>query len=676
MKRHIKQIVAYITHIVLLSLLTLFIAACSTKDLDSLVTNSNYLKVTLESASTKADLNVGSADGENNTYPFEYITPEPLESQNNTVRDLCRDDAFEKETKVDITYSGAMSWTTGDQIAYCISNGVSSQYNIGTLNVSQGILAEVVPNGYSRANYAIYPSTAAGTNYSSPSVIYANSYSLDGIANTETYSFAPMISSNTIEPMTFYHVGGILRVTCALIPLATKTIRVTFNGMTCVTGTYTVSNPGTTSASTIVSSGNRNYVDFTKSSFGSNVTFNVPLPSGSYSSCTSITIATLDSGGNTLGSQTINWWVNEVRRGCGYRVSIIMGEVAITNSPQTLWKGNTYTYVGSVSGSGVIWSSSNTSVATVTQSGVVTAIGKGEADISLSVEEVGLSTSCKVYVNEVIGINGSGGTINLGSSSDSYISLTINDSSSPTIYGTISGLNPNAFVVTNNTPSIISFTSSPSASSNYSFKLGTVNSLTVGTGSITVTLPANTYGSHSAFSQTLTYTVQEPLYLDFSYSISPSCNIANLVAYEQDFTVTTTTNFTTSITIKATYKGSTWYCNSAQELAARFSALGDNTVRLNMQIQIDPAKASSGGWYETDSKNRVTYTYDWDTSSGGSGTNYSFTQSNALLSGLQFIRIRFGLLNINVPIVVTGIDRPSNYCYAPNEMDFWIYKKQ
>ena len=122
---------------------------------------------------------------------------------------------------------------------------------------------------------------------------------------------APMVAVNDGGDLDFYHVGGVLRLTLVgLKPNTYNKIRVTFDGMTYVTGTYTVSNAGTSSATTTVSSGSHNYVEFTKTNtdWDAITTLNIPLPSGDYSDCTRITInAYFKTGGSSSWYKTIPW---------------------------------------------------------------------------------------------------------------------------------------------------------------------------------------------------------------------------------------------------------------------------------------------------------------------------------------------------------------------------------
>ena len=212
------------------------------------------------------------------------------------------------QTKVDIaTATGAPSWTTGDQVKYCITNGATTQYNTSTVDISAGEISVTIPAGYYRANYAIYPASAApaspaAADYTTPRVVYASTYDISG-HTAETFSPCPMVADNTATDLVFYHVGGLLRLHVSDIPSGTRSLRVVFNGVSYVTGTFSVSSAGTASAlCTKSGTDGGNAVTFTNGSndFGGSTYLNVPIPAMNYSALTGILIYCLDSSGATI----------------------------------------------------------------------------------------------------------------------------------------------------------------------------------------------------------------------------------------------------------------------------------------------------------------------------------------------------------------------------------------
>ena len=214
------------------------------------------------------------------------------------------------QTKVEISGStGAASWTSGDEIAYCVTNGSSTSYVTAAVNIGSSDIELNMPEGYHRANYAIYPAASKGTNYTSPTVVYPTSYDMSG-KNMETYSPMPMVALNTTNEMVFYHVGGLMRLNLFEVDSNTKKITVTFNGISHVTGTYTVSNPGTKNASTTLYSGTGNMVTFNNVTVSGNETWvNIPLPTVSLSSNFLVNITTYNSSNVLLQTmdQIVRW---------------------------------------------------------------------------------------------------------------------------------------------------------------------------------------------------------------------------------------------------------------------------------------------------------------------------------------------------------------------------------
>ncbi len=644
------------------SLLLVVLGSCVKHDLepDLAVRSGKVVRTFLETPATKADLALGSADGYTNPSPVVEALPMEKDSTvgSQDVKFPYRDEVYEREqaTKVTIANNGSMAFSYGDKIAYCISNGSSTSYNVSTIDLTEGGFPESLPSGYSRCNYAIYPASARGTNYTAPTVVYADTYDLDDATDEETFSWAPMVGRNNGESVSFYHVGGVLRLKCTLIPAGAARIRVTFNGMSYVTGTYSVSNPGTTSASTALVSGSRNYVEFTKDSFGNKTTMNIPLPSGSYADCTGITVEVFNGSGTSLGSQTCSWWLKEVVRGSGLKLSLLLGEVAIYNAAQTLWKGNTFNYVGGVSGDGVTWSSSNTSVATVDQSGVVTAIGKGEADIILTVEEVGKSVSCKVYVNQVTGINIAGAAypVAVGYSTVLEYGINVSINGGGKKYGSV----PSVTYTLSSSNSNIVRVDGPK----------TLYGAGIGSATVTASIPANSYGVHSAFISSYTYNVNYLVTVDVVGSISSPSNAIFVGDGDLRTGYSTIDNYdalphasvssvTTSFVAYVTRNGTTWTCTSASQLSNRLLACGATYVSVVLYTEYYYGiKESYGGSGK--------YCWDYNSQEGIHSEEYNTNSNSTDFNFTSTLNVTHtGHINFNCHL----------YIYTEGDIALWSY---
>ena len=207
----------------------------------------------------------------------------------------------EAQTKLTVDSStGASSWTAGDQIAFCITNGSTTSYQTETVDVSASEIPYNIPAGYSRVNYAIYPAASKGTNFTAPTVVYPSSYNLSGKV-AQTYSPMPMVAINADGILDFYHIGGLLRLDITEADAATSKIIVSFSDIANVCGTYTVSGAGTDDVSVSLLSGDGNTLTFTGVSVSSGETWvNIPLPKGT--PLTTITVKTFNSSSEELQS--------------------------------------------------------------------------------------------------------------------------------------------------------------------------------------------------------------------------------------------------------------------------------------------------------------------------------------------------------------------------------------
>ena len=189
-----------------------------------------------------------------------------------------------EDSKVSVNDAGAVAWTTGDQIAVHTDAGayrtfpVDPYYSRVLVNLS---------DGEARNGYAVYPETAVVNNSAETvQVRYPDSYDLSGYSEealaTLTEARMPMVAANTPgAALNFYHVGGILRITALNVPKNTKTLVVTVTGGS-ITGTASVSNPGTATATSSITSGG-NVVTITLPGSGltsdfSLVVLNIPVP--------------------------------------------------------------------------------------------------------------------------------------------------------------------------------------------------------------------------------------------------------------------------------------------------------------------------------------------------------------------------------------------------------------
>lgn len=321
-------------------------------------------------------------------------------------------------TKVDVAAdNGICTWTANDAVGLWVTNSStsSSSYRTETVNSASNSITPdpALTMAESVTGYAIYPDIMRG-NGATPTVNFLDSYSMSGRdLSSQTYSYVPMMAEGNDEVLRFYHVGALMRLILSNVPAATNKVRITFTGMTGVTGTSTVSNPGSAKATTGVPTGGGNVVTFTDVSAiaaPGKTYLNIPLPTIDFSHLTQINVEALN-GDTVLAAYAKNitspWGTLKHGWGRIYPVDFGNAPIEITSSPATIWKSQTTTYTATTTGTGLTWHSDDEDVATVDENtGEITAVGEGEANITaLTNGGASVSAPVKVYVNEVSAIS-------------------------------------------------------------------------------------------------------------------------------------------------------------------------------------------------------------------------------------------------------------------------------
>lgn len=120
-------------------------------------------------------------------------------------------------------------------------------------------------------------------------------------------------------------------------------------------------------------------------------------------------VATVNANGTVKavagGSATITAKVDGVSAKCYVTVTASVTSVSLNKTSLTLAKGNSETLIATVyptdaSNKAVTWKSSNTSVATVTSSGKVTAVAAGTAQITVTTKDGSKKATCTVTVTD------------------------------------------------------------------------------------------------------------------------------------------------------------------------------------------------------------------------------------------------------------------------------------
>jgi hypothetical protein len=203
---------------------------------------------------------------------------------------------------------GAGTWTAGDQIALYVKGPGAEFYQIRTVENTGKVLVSL-SEGQNRANYAVYPASArvdgktgnlddGDTDNDEIWITYPSEYDYSRVAaaNIAKYTPAPMVAVNTpvdltnpsatVPPLNFFHVGGVLRVTVPNVPVSALSLRFTFPAGMKFTGTFKVTDGGSSSAALSAipgeTYGNEVTIKLPVDYAGGDITLNIPLPSGDY----------------------------------------------------------------------------------------------------------------------------------------------------------------------------------------------------------------------------------------------------------------------------------------------------------------------------------------------------------------------------------------------------------
>lgn len=417
----------------------------------------------------------------------------PVQEENQETVNLILGDY--NETKVNVDGStGVCTWTTGDDMAIYISGTGAGYYN-KVVNGEMVVISTTA--GQTRDGYAIYPAASAVAGYVTASDLWVNypyEYDYTG-QTTETYTPMPMVAVNAPNTdLTFYNVGGVLRLTVKNVPVNTEYLKITFPGIN-LTGSFKVTNPGTETATlTFQECGTDNAtIKIDKVTAKKDVIVNLPLPQGTYSTVTGkkIQVNALDGTKASLATvaTSIAYWTS-ISRKKGKKLSVDFGPASflIATEAATLWKSESVTYETSGSGYTYTWTTGNDAVATVDGNGVVTARGAGSTTITASING-GLATASQtVYVNEVtsVAVAVTTSPIAVGGTTAVTANLTINGGSAAN--GTILYYPPVTWTSSQN-----SFVTVPSQTS----RVITATGVAAGTSSVTAKIAGDYTTSES-----------------------------------------------------------------------------------------------------------------------------------------------------------------------------------
>ena len=230
-----------------------------------------------------------------------------------------------------------------------------------------------------------------------------------------------------------------------------------------------------------------------------------------------ITVTTVDGGFTATSNITVN--------------PVLVTGVSLNRSTTSLDVGNTETLIATVmpvnaTNPGVTWSSNNTAAATVSQSGLVTAVGPGTATITVTTADGGFQATCTVtVVSRVTGVSLNVSTANIPVGATQTLTATV---------APANATNPSVTWSSNNTA-----VAAVSAA-------GVVTAVSAGTATITVTTV------DGGFAASCVVTVPQPTVT--SVTVSPSTAAVNRGG-TQTFTATVTGANNPPLTVNWTVEG-------------------------------------------------------------------------------------------------------------------------
>ena len=200
---------------------------------------------------------------------------------------------FAGESKAAVTSAGAVTWADGDQIGVYTSAGKIRAFDLSSgAGTASATFVSNLPAGEEPSDVAIYPmSSFKSLSGSSVTVNYPATYTYsDGAMNS------PMAAIPSSGNLAFRHIGGLIQVVCNPVPAEATAFHLVCKDMRIV-GNFTTTVAADMEVASYSSADNTKCrINFDTAS-GDTKTFNVPVPTGEYSS---IYAYFTDEGGNKI----------------------------------------------------------------------------------------------------------------------------------------------------------------------------------------------------------------------------------------------------------------------------------------------------------------------------------------------------------------------------------------
>ncbi len=393
--------------------------------------------------------------------------------------------------------SGIAAGTT--TISYVVANGCGSAFTTATLTVNPTpdagtiagastvcagateTLTATVPGGaWSSSDVSVAAISSAGvvSGVSAGTVVisYAVSFSCGDVFATKVMTINPLPDAGTLSAVLSVCVGssttlssttpgGIWSSSNAAVATVSSGV---LSGVSAGTATisYTITNGCGSASTTAVVTVNPLPVAGTLSGVltvcaGSSTMLSSTISGGAWSS-SSTSIATVSSSGNvsgiSAGTATISYTVTN---GCGTALATTivtvnpLPDAGVISGASSVCVGSSTTLSSMVSGG--VWTSTNTSIATVSTTGSVTGVAAGTATISYTVTNgCGAATTASVVTVNPLPDAGTlsgassvcaGNTITIGSTASGGLWTSSNTAVATVVSGTVSGMSAGAATI-------------------------------------------------------------------------------------------------------------------------------------------------------------------------------------------------------------------------------------
>jgi uncharacterized protein YjdB/type II secretory pathway pseudopilin PulG len=429
-----------------------------------------------------------------------------------------------------------VTWSSSNTSIATVNNGVVTGVAKGTATIT----VRTVDGGFTATSTMTVnvPCTGVTLNQSSITINRGSTYTLIATVLPADVSNASVTWSSSNTGIATVNNGVVTAVAKGSATITVRTVdggftancTVTVNvpctGVNLTPATITINKNTTTTLTATVSPADASNISVTWSSSNTGIaTVNNGVVTAVAKGTATITVRTVDGGFTDT---------------CVVTVNVPCTGVSLNPTSVTIGRGSTSTLTATVapadvSNASVTWSSSNTSIATVNSSGVVTAVAKGTATITVRTVDGGFTATCAVTVN----VRVSGVTLNTNS-------VTIEQDATPTytLTATVTPADADNLSITwsSSNASVASVSNGVVTAESGGTAIITVTTADGGyTATCTVTVPLRCLSVSSGLSNRFTLTMNKSIQ---SAAFNPTVSGTSITISGTQVTCSRTSNFT------------------------------------------------------------------------------------------------------------------------------------